>query len=228
MKNNLLPITLAALGSLVLAVSASGQFIDVTIEPFDSGAPAGFVTYRVVAHFGGQDIVLAWGAIPGEAELIFFTSGGDLLNAGGGFGGLKQEDFAQWPISALYDSWLTVGTTGFAGNQTDYTPGFIGSDGVTNAVKGNAFSETDGLVFDSDPTSPIVGPDVVLAQFTLPEPGYFHLEAVVAWRPPGGTFQLDSFEVDFIPGPGALALFGLAGLVGSRRRRFTHKASSTA
>ena len=214
------PITVGVLGSLALAVSASGQFIDVTIEYFDAGAPEGFVTWRVVSHFGGPDIVLAWGGIPGEGELKFWTTNDvDLLNAGGPFDGFKAEDFAQWPISALYDSWVTVGSTGFAGNQTNYTPGFAGSDGVTNVIKGSAFSETEGLVFDSDPTSPILGPDVVLAQFTLPEGNIFFLQGVVAWEPAdGGPLQIDFF-LFYPPAPGTLALFGLAGLVGSRRRR---------
>ena len=220
--SNVFPITAGVLGSLALAVSASGQFINVTIEDFAAGAPPGFETFRVVAHFGGPDIVHAWGGLPDEGALVFFTHDGvDLLNAGGGFGGLKQEDFAGFPISALYDSWLTVGSTEFAGNQTDYTPGFIGSDGVTAAVVGNAFSETDGLVFDSDPTSPIFGPDVVLAQFTVPEGTGLWMEGVIAWNPPGAGpgFNISPFIAYNFPAPGALALFGLAGLVGNRRRR---------
>ncbi len=53
MRRNTLSITAGALGSLALAVSASGQFINATIEEIDLGAPEGFVTYRVVAHFAG-------------------------------------------------------------------------------------------------------------------------------------------------------------------------------
>ena len=161
------PITVGVLGSLALAVSASGQFIDVTIEYFDAGAPEGFVTWRVVSHFGGPDIVLAWGAIPGvqSGALIFFTVNGvDLMNdPDSPFAGFKEEDFAQFDIAAEWDSWVTVGSTGFVGNQSDYSPGFAGSDGVHAVIVGSAFEESDGLVFDADPTSPILGPDVVLA-----------------------------------------------------------------
>ncbi|MEE9130460.1 MAG: hypothetical protein V3T84_10615 [Phycisphaerales bacterium] len=194
------PITAGVLGSLALAVSASGQFLLVTIEDFDAGAPEGFRTFRVVAHFGGADIMLFWGAFPGEGDLIFFTCNSvDLLNdTASPFSGLKAEDFATFPISAEWDSWVTVGTTGFAGNQTDYTPGFIGSDGVNAAIVGNSFSDVEGFVFDADPTSPISGPDVVMAQFTIPEGNSFHLQGVVGWNPPNGGpgFNLSSFLVE--------------------------------
>lgn len=225
MAKNVYSLAACAMGSLVAASSASADFVFVSAEEVDVGAPDGFVTYRVVAHFDGPDIVLAWGGIPGVGELNFFTCDQtELLNAGGPFDGLKQEDFAQFPIAEEYDSYVTVGATGFEGNQTDYSPGFIGSDGVTNAVKGNAFSEDDGLVFDSDPTSAVFGPDVVLAQFTLPGPGGslppFVLEGVIAWNTPaGGGFQTSLFHVNCIPAPGALSLLGLAGLAGARRRR---------
>ena len=96
------------------------------------------MTYRVVAHFAddnpdGQSIILAWGAIPvaqNGAPLVFFTGNGvDLMNDGASpFAGFKAEDFAQFPIGSDWDSWVTVGTTGFAGNQTNYSPGFIGSE----------------------------------------------------------------------------------------------------
>lgn len=226
MTKNAYSLAACAMGSLFLTVSASADFLNVDAHEVEVGAPDGFVSYRVVAHFDGMDAVLAWGALPGVGELRFFTcTGVDLLNAGGAFDGLKFEDFAAFPIAEEYDSYVTVGATEIAGNQTNYTPGFLGSDGVTNVVKGNEFGEDDGLVFDSDPSSPVLGPEVVLAQFTMPGAGGgnlpdFVLEGVILWNPPtGGGFHADLFLVNCIPTPGALALWGLAGLVGARRRR---------
>ncbi len=211
-KSGVVGVACAMVVSLAVAGSASAQFLQVTIEEIDLGAPAGFVTYRVVAHFAGPDIMLAWGAIP-PADLHFFTGNGvNLLNAGGPFSGFKDEDFALFPISEAYDSWVTVGSTELIGNETNYVPGFIGSNGVNAAILGNAFDETDGLVFDDDPTSPVVGPDIVIAQFTIPgvpgglpgDPGHngFHLEGVVAWTPPGAgpDFEVSPFVVDNIVG----------------------------
>ena len=235
MRKNVFPMTAGVLGSLALAVSASGQFIDVTIEPFDAGAPAGFATYRVVAHFvADSSVMLAWGGIPDVAKMVFFTGNGvDLLNDPKGlFFGFKDEDFAFGPpFAADWDSWVTVGSTDFMGNDTNYTPNFAGQMNPFNVIKGNALNEVDGLVFDSDPITPVLGGDVVMAQFTLPgvqgggpgDPDHngFHLEGIVAWNPfPGaGPFQVSTFLVSNIPAPGALALLGLAGLAGARRRR---------
>ena len=102
MRKNAFPITAGVLGSLALAVSAQGQFLNVTIEDYAAaGQPAGSETFRVVAHFvdhgmDPQNIVLAWGGLPNEAKMVFFTGNGrDLLNDGASpFAGFKAEDFA--------------------------------------------------------------------------------------------------------------------------------------
>ncbi len=232
MKKNVLPITAGVLGSLALAVSASGQFLGATIEEIDLGAGEGLVTYRVVAHFGGPDLLLAWGAIPGVAELHFYTGRDtDLVNGDGALDGLKFGDFAGFS-NVEYDSWVTVGATGLAGNATDYSPGFAGSDGVNAVIVGNSFWETDGLVFNSNPKNPWFGPDVVMAQFTIAgipggKPGDkghfgFHLEGMVGWAlaGAGAGFESTPFVVDnIIPAPGAMAMLGLVGLTMGRRRR---------
>ena len=232
MKTNVLPITAGVFGSLALAVSVSGQFINVSIEAIDLGAPECFVTYRVVAHFGSQDLMLAWGAFPGVAELHFWTgNGSNLLNGDGALDGLKFGDFAGFS-NVEYDSWVTVGATDLAGNATDYSPGFIGSDGITSAIVGNSFWETDGLIFNSNPKNPWFGPDVVMAQFTIAgipggKPGDkghfgFHLEGMVGWAlaGAGAGFESTPFVVDnIVPAPGAIALLGLVGLTMGRRRR---------
>ena len=233
-RESVLPITAGVFGSLALAVSASGQYLGASIEEIDLGAPDGFVTYRVVAHFAGKDTFLAWGAVAGVAELHFFTGNDvNLLNGDGALDGLKFGDFAGFS-NVEYDSWLTVGATGLAGNNTNYTPGFAGSDGVTALLTNmtNSFWETDGLVFNADPGNPVLGPDVVMAQFTIPgipggKPGDkghngFRLDGIVAWVFPGkgNDFEISTFDVaNIVPAPGAMALLGLAGLVGTRRRR---------
>ncbi len=55
-------------------------------------------------------------------------------------------------------------------------------------------------MFDGDPKAPILGPEVVLAQFTLPEGNGFHLEGIVAWSQ-GSDFNIDAFVVENIPAP---------------------------
>ncbi|MEE8154410.1 MAG: hypothetical protein V3T53_05565 [Phycisphaerales bacterium] len=231
MRRNSLSITAGPFGLLALAVPASADFINVDIQELDLGAPEGFVTYRVVAHFDGPDIVLMWGSLPMIADLHFYTGNDvDLVNGDGALDGLKFGDFAGFS-NVEYDSWVTVGATELAGNETNYSPGFLGGDGVHRVIEGHEFWDTDGIVFDSDLTSPVLGPDVVLAQFTIPgilggQPGDkghngFHLEGLIAWNRPnaGGIDNLDVFVVDNIPAPGSLVLLGLIGLTGAARRR---------
>ncbi len=161
----------------------------------------------------------------------FFTGNGvNLLNAGGEFDGLKAEDFPGYPFSEMYDSWITFGNTEWVRNGPDYPKGFIGSDGIHAAVVGNSFHDDDGLIFNGDPKNPWNGPDVVMAQFTIPgvpgglpgDPGHngFHFEGVVGWADAEAGFNVGTFVVDnIIPAPGAFVLVGLAGLVNIRRRR---------
>ena len=223
MKTNVLHITAGVFGSLALAVSASAQFTGATIEEIDLGAPEGFVTYRVVAHFDGPDVLLAWGGMPEVEPLDFFTGNGvELLNAGGKYSGLKAEDFPAFPVAEEYDSWVSLASTIDNEGDGGYNDGFLGSDGVHAVIVGSSFHEDDGLVGTGDPDRPVLGPEVVLAQFTIPgipggvpgDPGHngIHLEGMVVWGfLPGAGSNETPFVVDnIIPAPG--------GLAGPRRR----------
>lgn len=204
-------------GGFILTSHASADFVSVEVvnlADMGGGAP----TYRVVANFDNPtDAVLGVGAIAGVGTLSF-SSTTPLINAGGPFDGLKEEDFAQQPLSAAWDSYVTIGATGFLGNDTDYSPGFAGSDGVSRIIEGTSFSETNGGWFDSNPGTPRAGGSVVLAQFTLE--GSFELSGVLSWKATGqppGEFNNELFMVT--PAPGALAAMGLAALAGAGRRR---------
>ena len=204
---------------LLAAESTCAQFINVQIVDVttDVGTPDGFETFRVVANFAGPDVVHAWGS-----PLDFYTGNGvDLLNAGGKFSGLKEEDFPAFPITEAYDSWVSL--TSIIDNVDDggYDDGFLGSDGIHAVIIGSSFHEDDGLVRSADPDAPVLGPEVFLAQFTIPVSNGFHLEGMIAWGDDGqGGVIETAFMVDnIIPAPGALALLGLAGLISARRRR---------
>ncbi|MEE8155153.1 MAG: hypothetical protein V3T53_09405 [Phycisphaerales bacterium] len=229
--------TLAGFGvvaaSFVVPSSSRADFLGVTIVEVtaDVGTPEGFVTYRVVANLDGMDLVLAWGGMARAGALDFFTGNGvELLNAGGKYAGLKAEDFPAFPIAEAYDSWVSVASTIDNDGDGSYDEGFLGSDGVHAVIVGSSFHEDAGLVYGADPDKPPFGPEVVMAQFTIPgvpgggpgDPGHngFHLEGIVAWAGAGAGFEISPFIVDnIIPAPGGLALLGLAGLASPRRRR---------
>ncbi len=237
MRKNVFPITagvlgslgLAGMGSLLVAGKASADLIDVSIEASPFQHPDGDVwdTWRVVAHFDNLEDQIA--AVVGP--LFFFTGGGDMYNQEA-FPNLPPNDFPSAAIGGeLFDSYVTIGATDFPHN-VQFTPDFLGDWGgeppPISVIKGSSFSESDGAwFFIGGPT--LVAPwdgNVVVAQFTVLQGVGFHLEGNIGWvdAPPpglggGGEILIDPFVVDNIPAPGALALFGLAGLAGTRRRR---------
>lgn len=237
MRNNVFPITarafgslaLAAMGSLLVAGTASADLIEVSIEASPFQHPDGDVwdTWRVVAHFDNlNDQIAAVAGVPGF-PLLFFTGGGDMYN---------QILFNDGPLNDFptagalggkpYDSYVTIGATTFPSN-TQFTPNFLGDwDDLPppiSVIKGSSFSESDGrwFFFGEPPEVGNWDGNVVIAQFTVLQGVGFHLEGNIAWlrASPGAGLEITRFVVDFIPAPGALALFGLAGLAGTRRRR---------
>jgi len=212
---------LALIGVSVLGVAgmANADYVSTTISNLgDLGG--GSDTYRVFVNFDApDDALLAVGGLPSVGGLSF-SSTGALVNSSL-FGGLQDEDKPQPAgISDAWDSWLSVGDP--STQNTSFSPGFAGGDGVSSVVNGSSFSETDGGYFDSDPTSVEGGVGALaIAQFTISGGGDFTYSAVASWRDdtlPGGEFFNSVFSVTTVPAPGALALLGLAGFAGRRRR----------
>ncbi|MEE9296959.1 MAG: PEP-CTERM sorting domain-containing protein [Phycisphaerae bacterium] len=237
MRKNVFPITagvfgslaLAGMGSLLVTGTASAGLIDVTIEVSPNQHPMGDLwdTWLVVAHFDNlKDQIAAVAGLQAQA-LLFFTGGGDMYNQDA-FAGFPLNDFPSTPIGGeAYDSYVTIGATAFPHN-TLFSPDFLGDWGKepppVQVILGSSFGpESNGAwFFFGDPASVGTwGGNVIVAQFTVPEGVGFHLEGNIAWRafddPPGTTKT--PFVVDNIPAPGAMALLGLAGLAGARRRR---------
>ncbi len=199
------------------------------------------------AAIAGASLGLA--ANPASADLLSAVGattdmgagfGTDLVNTINGVG-LSSID-----LNALHDptipsnSWVsTVGTTtgqvtfslggsflidGFSfWNQNGGGPGLAGSTGI-NGV--SVLGSTDGLLFTpiagapssfaQQPSIVPVGPEVV--SFGAVAVSHIRFQISSNW----GDVQVTGFaEVQFseVPAPGALALLGLAGLVGQRRRR---------
>ncbi len=240
MRKNVFPITagvfeslaLAAMGSLLVAGTASADVIEVSIEasPFQHPDGDAWDTWRVVAHFDNLEDQIASVGSSNAGPLFFFTGGGDMYNQAA-FPNLPPNDFPSAAIGGeLYDSYVTIGATDFPHN-VQFTPDFLGDWGgeppPISVIKGSSFGgSTGGWFFVGGPT--LVAPwdgNVVVAQFTVPKGVGFHLEGNIGWvdAPPpglgGGDLIITPFEVDNIPVPGALALFGLAGLARTRRRR---------
>lgn len=207
-------------GSAVVAIAgaAHGDFTGVTAV--DIGNPnAGETTYRLHAHFTSPTDQLL--AVSGHAQItpIIFTTNTVLINDGGTFAGQVEEDFAAFPNSGLYDSWVTIAHSVFAGNDTAYSPGF---DPLGAYIQGSSWSIADEGWFDTNPATSALGTSILIAQFTVADTedgaaGDVTLQGTVAWQPGPGELTSEFFLVTTVPAPGALALLALAGCVGRRR-----------
>ena len=183
MKRTTLPLGLA----MACASITHAEFVDVVFEVapiVETNTPAGWTTWRAIARFTDPtDFVLS---VEGSFQhpLEFWTDdpqGLRNLDAGEFGAGTAMEDIALAPLSPAWDSYLSIGATGFAANETQITPAFLGG-GPGNVVAGGAFVALDGGWFDSDPNSPeLAGPTlgVVLAQFTVKDGFDVHLSGIL-------------------------------------------------
>jgi hypothetical protein len=219
-------IPAAATAALVLTSAAPAAFIGATAIDVSAslGTPAGLRTWRLFANFDDPaDQLLAVGGLAGRQPIVF-SSTSPLVNEGGAFAGLSAEDLAGFPVSAAWDSYVTIGDTELAGNETWLTPGFAGGDGVESVVEGTSWSEDDGGWFDSYPSMGPTGGSALLAQFTFADaPLEFTLSGLAFWFE-GGVHdeQMQApfvVSVQVVPAPGTLAALAAAALVGARHRR---------
>jgi MYXO-CTERM domain-containing protein len=153
-------------------------------------------------------------AIAGGGTYTFVNGGG----AGDPIGGLDNTSYFTLNLANGFPdppgdgSLLTPGSTmvpefaaGLASGKIDWTP----DSGALVVVPGDpqGFGDADGRV--------------LLFQLTVAEGDGFTGHINVSWANTAqGTTGLETFQIfSQVPAPGALALLGLAGLVGVRRRR---------
>jgi hypothetical protein len=212
------PFALAgAAGAFAVAGMASAAFTGASFV--EGPSSAGNQTWRIYMNYNNPaDQQLAISGNPNVAPLLFSASAA-IVNNGGAFAGLKQEDFAGQPLSGPFDTYIGIGTSAFAGNDSNYSPGFLNNNGVTRVIQGSSFSEDNEGWFDGNPGTPEFGP-VLVMQLTLPAGSTWTLSGTTDYNAAGGVLTSEFFQVsNIVPTPGALALLGVAGLMGARRRR---------
>lgn len=212
MKFKLVP---AIAGALVVSATATADFTNLTAETKDSG-DSGLFVCNVYANFDGAgDRMLSIGfANVASSTGAFYQNALGLDTA--------PLDFLL-PLDPLlqYDSFVTVGV-----KESD------GSDGTTpdpdfDSGAFNGSGQVLGGWFNSNPDNgqgDPVGGRVLIAQLTIENAAGSDSvggSMTVFWKD-GDTGDIIGTESSFnhaVPAPGALALLGLAGLAGRRRRR---------
>lgn len=211
----------AGLGSLILASAASADFTGWSSEIKGTASAAGDIGFWVVNIYGD---------FTNSGDRLLSVIGADYNSAGDQ--GLYHNPFSTglepnplfFPVdpNLQWDSFVTIGhkTTVVGQPTTAFDP-----DGEWSPVTGGF---TGGYFIPGDAPQGLAGDSlkVLIAQLTIQNPDASAAvggTATVAWEGggiAGGGTQFT--EIDFlvsIPAPGALALLGLAGLAGTRRRR---------
>ena len=212
-------------GSLMLAGVANAAYTGLYSEEYTNAAyeaPAGTITYRLYATFDNEmDQLTGMGGSDVEPWMLHTNT--EYFNDDA-FGGWWAHNASFDPVIPFlhYDSYWTIGTD-------DSNAGAalgIAFPGVQPTWDATDWFADDGGVFRTpeDPLS-FAGAElrVLMGQFTVnastDEPAY--LEGAVKMNMVSDGEQLTVYEDAIlipIPAPGALALLGLAGLVGRRRR----------
>ena len=213
-------------GSVMLAGTANAAYTGLYSEEYTNATytqPAGTITYRLYATFDNPDDQLTGlgGKVEEPWELttntIFFqedTYGDDWAH----------NQALDLPFDALglhFDSYWTIGTD----DSTAGAPLGQAWPGALPTWTDTKWFANDGGIYrvPEDPLTFPVNGMVLIGQFTIDisaDPGdeYLYGYVKVAGMADGEALNVYEDILIPIPAPGALALLGLAGLVGRRRR----------
>ena len=201
---------LAALASLSLIASASGEYVSMFVERGNVPAFPGTTTYRIFATFDDPgDKVIALAGLPPAFPLEFTSTGGDLiqedLGIGCGFDSLLRNG-----LTGPADSFLTIRSVdsltpfpaigdaiGPAENpDVGFTPGVLCNATPQVAVQGSSWStgdEAGGLISNNPGGDEETGQAVFLAQFTLPDGDDFTFNGTINYTLAGDSDALIAF-----------------------------------
>ncbi len=249
MRKNVLPITAGVLGSLALAISASADFTGFklvnkgqynTADAF-GGPNVGLVdVWNLYAVFNDpNDSLNAIFVLADQPDANDMIHSSDVKTPFDGLGG----GWWNWafgantalnigpvygldPDAADADTYITIGlksgTFPKGGNAAFFPPGGEGILVDSGILNGNGVIDVDfayAATPDDKQTYPVDG-QVLVLNFAVRRGEHASGEWNIQWGNIGaGGGQANSQIWTTVPAPGALALLGLAGLVGTRRRR---------
>ena len=224
MKVNILSVLA---GSVMLAGTANAAYTGLITEEYTNAvydAPPDSITFRLYATFDNEMDQLT--GLGGSAQEPWY------LNCEPGYTFYNDDTYGGWwahaasfdPLVAYlhYDSYWTIGTDDSAAGA-DLGIAFPGEDPIWDET--HWFADDGGIYRTPEDELSFAGADLVvmIGQFTfMPNdgPDVLYAMGAVKMNMVSDGAQLNLYE-DFlipVPAPGALALLGLAGLIGRRRR----------
>ena len=213
MKSSIFAGTVATF-ALATIVSAS-PYLGITIDAVDNGGAITGDTYRMYVELeAGARIDAVFGNSANTLNID--VDGGSFVQSA--YGGATSMDInsAFFPFfpSLQWDSFVTIGLLDNAGNALNN----IGID-WTGFETGGALVTDNGswFVTPDDAQGAEIGGRVLIGQFTITGGALVGQVSLQGKDADGATWQANG--VTWVPAPGALALLGLAGLAGRRRRR---------
>ena len=201
---------LAALASLSLIASASGEYVSMFVERGNVPAFPGTTTYRIFATFDDPgDKVIALAGLPPAFPLEFSSTGGDLIQDDFGLG-CGFDSLLRNGLTGPADSFLTIRSVdsltpfpaigdaiGPAENpDVGFTPGVLCNATPQVAVQGSSWSSGDeagGLISNNPGGDEETGQAVLLAQFTLPDGDDFTFNGTINYTLAGDSVALIAF-----------------------------------
>ncbi len=185
--------------------------------------PFGLAVFNIYAEFDrpGEDHMLSVSGTP-NAPLLIQVIGGTFYNHP--FGG----DLAPNPLlvdafpSLAFDTFVTIGKKDSTGDFTVISPGFpIGITGSELSTNSSGWAVTpnnpQGNPFDAVNSFPGNG-QVLIGQFSTAD-GCCVSGSMLLQFVSNGVFGSQYVSFFISPTPGALAMMGVAVLIGTRRRR---------
>jgi len=243
MKNGMM---IASLAGLAVAGSASASFVQFVVT--SSQVTTGGVLldqYRVVARFNGAtdtllnvfNLAYVGGSTAADPYAAFYHKDNSDYS-----GGVLGKEYGTWAptltgsatLNRPYDSFLSIGGNATATNTSNADPSWNSGGSGAHAGSAAGWNRADLLNngtmgwFNSSPpnlqgrvgVAPNTATDVLIGQFVVDRGTFGGTWSLTLGYNDGVAGSAVAFATSTfsLPAPGAVALLGLAGLTGRRRR----------
>jgi len=229
-------LTALALAAAVSSVSSATFVSYVVVKTSATSGGVSLDVYNVYARFDGATDTLLncfnFNRTDSSVTNIFYHKDNSSYN-----GGILSKQYGTWnptltgspTLNRPYDSYLVIGGAPTATNTTAADPSWPAAGGgwnrpdVPNGANAGWYNSSPPNFQGRVGVAPNTATDVKIGQFVVDagiDGGTWNLKIGYNNGVTGSPVQFaeTSFQLGAVPAPGAIALLGLAGLAGRRRR----------